>query len=114
MNAGRKTPLEIARRLSRRPKRELPGAWRRQTYTLPRGEARAKAHEWFDAFPKAAYMTEIQSLARTRGRADRIHHPSPAERGLTFKPLEYPASARRDAGRHHGDLWRVTLFASTR
>ena len=21
---------------------------------------RAKAHEWFDAFPKAAYMTEIE------------------------------------------------------
>lgn len=61
MNAGRKTPFEIARRLSRRPKRELPGAWRRETYTLPRGEARAKAHEWFDAFPKAAYMTEIES-----------------------------------------------------
>ncbi len=61
MNAGRKRPFEIARRLSRRPKRESPCAWRRETYTLPRGEARAKAHEWFDAFPKAAYMTEIES-----------------------------------------------------
>ncbi|MGP8231243.1 MAG: hypothetical protein ACLQL2_01065 [Methylovirgula sp.] len=61
MNAGRKTPSEIAGRLSRRTKRESPGAWRRETYTLPRNEARAKAHEWFDAFPKAAYMTEIES-----------------------------------------------------
>jgi len=61
MNAGRKTPSEIAGRLGRRAKRESPGAWRRETYTLPRNEARAKAHEWFDAFPKAAYMTEIES-----------------------------------------------------
>ena len=36
------------------------GMWRRETFTLPRQEARAKAHEWFDAFPKAAYMTEIE------------------------------------------------------
>jgi hypothetical protein len=61
MNAGRKTPAEIAGRLSRRAKRESSGVWRRETYTLPRHEARAKAHEWFDAFPKAAYMTEIES-----------------------------------------------------
>ena len=34
--------------------------WRRETFTLPRPEARAKAHEWFESFPKAAYMTEIE------------------------------------------------------
>jgi hypothetical protein len=27
---------------------------------LPRLEARAKAREWFDLYPKAAYMTEIE------------------------------------------------------
>ena len=27
----------------------------------PRGEAREKAREWFERFPKAAYMTEIES-----------------------------------------------------
>jgi hypothetical protein len=27
---------------------------------LPRIEARAKAREWFDLYPKAAYMTEIE------------------------------------------------------
>ena len=32
----------------------------RETFRLPRGEARAKAREWFDRFPKAAYMTEIE------------------------------------------------------
>jgi hypothetical protein len=36
------------------------GSWRRATYKLPRSEAREKAQEWFDRFPKAAYMTEIE------------------------------------------------------
>ncbi len=70
MSAGRKTPLgktklgktpsEIAGRLGKRPKRASPGAWRRETFTLSRVEARDKAREWFNAFPKAAYMNEIE------------------------------------------------------
>jgi len=60
MNAGRKTPSEIARRLGTRAKHPSTGAWRRETFTLPRGEARDKAREWFAAYPKAAYMTEIE------------------------------------------------------
>jgi hypothetical protein len=60
MNAGRKIPAEIARRLGSRAKRDTPGAWRRETFTLPRDEARDKAREWFSAFPKTAYMTEIE------------------------------------------------------
>ena len=59
--AGR-TPFELAQRLAEknRSRDEQGGSWRRETFTLPRQEARAKAHEWFDAFPKAAYMTEIE------------------------------------------------------
>lgn len=33
----------------------------RETFTLPRLAAREKAREWFEAFPKAAYWTEIES-----------------------------------------------------
>ena len=33
----------------------------RETFTLPLGEARAKAREWLDAFPKAAYWTQVES-----------------------------------------------------
>ncbi|WP_139976859.1 MULTISPECIES: hypothetical protein [Brucella/Ochrobactrum group] len=33
----------------------------RETFTLPRPEAREKAREWFETFPKAAYWTEIES-----------------------------------------------------
>jgi hypothetical protein len=35
-------------------------AFRRETYTLPRQAARAKAREWFSRFPREAYMTEIE------------------------------------------------------
>ncbi len=42
-------------------KRSSPGdGWRRETFTLPRLDARARAREWFDRYPKAAYMTEIE------------------------------------------------------
>ncbi len=46
-------------RTAARPRRDSP--WRRETFTLPREDARAKAREWFSRFPKAAYMTEVES-----------------------------------------------------
>lgn len=36
-------------------------AFRRETFALPREAAREKAREWFERFPKAAYMTEIEN-----------------------------------------------------
>jgi hypothetical protein len=33
----------------------------RQTYTLPRVAARAKAREWFERWPKQAYWTSVES-----------------------------------------------------
>ncbi|MCM2291203.1 hypothetical protein NAC44_02520 [Allorhizobium sp. BGMRC 0089] len=33
----------------------------RERFCLSRAEARAKAQEWFEAFPKAAYWTEVES-----------------------------------------------------
>jgi plastocyanin len=36
-------------------------AFRRETFALPREAAREKAREMFARFPKAAYMTEIES-----------------------------------------------------
>ncbi|CAJ0863908.1 hypothetical protein AMST5_01624 [freshwater sediment metagenome] len=58
MNVSR-APRDIARRLSEKGRNRSDG-WRRETYTLPRSDARAKAREWFDQYPKAAYMTEIE------------------------------------------------------
>lgn len=56
-----KTPSDLARRLGERSKRHAESlAWRRETFTLPRDEARLKAREWLTKYPKAAYMTEIE------------------------------------------------------
>lgn len=63
----RKMPGDIARSLARRSREyeraptQSSSAWRRETFTMPREAARAKAREWFEAFPKQAYMTEIES-----------------------------------------------------
>jgi hypothetical protein len=62
MSAPRRTPADIARRLGERRAKRGPdsGTWRRETFVLPRLEARDKAREWFAKYPKAAYMTEIE------------------------------------------------------
>ncbi|THF53768.1 hypothetical protein [Allorhizobium terrae] len=39
-------------------------AFIRETFCLNREDARIKAREWFDAFPRAAYWTEIESWRR--------------------------------------------------
>jgi hypothetical protein len=65
MSLEKKRPAGLARRLSEKSRagaseRSSSSSWRRETFTLPRLEARAKAREWFDLYPKAAYMTEIE------------------------------------------------------
>ncbi|MGH6799630.1 MAG: hypothetical protein ACREDI_14760 [Roseiarcus sp.] len=75
MATGTKKPIDLAARVAdRRSRRPRAGgtedAWRRETFCLPREEARAKAREWFERFPKAAYMTEIESWRELAG--DRI------------------------------------------
>ena len=66
MASGTKKPIDLAERVANRRSRRshaaaAEDAWRRETFCLPRDEARAKAREWFERFPKAAYMTEIES-----------------------------------------------------
>ncbi len=62
VSGQQKTPAGIARRLAKRGQKEpRESAWRRETYTLKRSAARDKAREYFLKFPKAAYMTEIES-----------------------------------------------------
>jgi hypothetical protein len=55
-------PGDVARRAAQRLRQTRPvrDGWRRDTFVLARGEARAKAREWFELYPKAAYMTEIE------------------------------------------------------
>jgi hypothetical protein len=57
------TPHDLARRLAdagTRRRRPVDG-FRRDTFAMPREAARAKAREFFARYPKAAYMTEIES-----------------------------------------------------
>jgi len=65
MSLEKKRPAGVAQRLAEKSRsatteRTSSGLWRRETFILPRLEARAKAREWFDLYPKAAYMTEIE------------------------------------------------------
>ena len=50
-----RTPKDIASRHGRRD------GFRRETFALPREEARQKARAVFTRYPKAAYMTEVES-----------------------------------------------------
>ena len=67
MSRPPKTPAELARRFAAHRAREGKAdsaqgdGWRRETFCLPRTEAQTTAREWFDRYPKAAYMTEVES-----------------------------------------------------
>ncbi|MGE3248184.1 MAG: hypothetical protein AB7F96_10640 [Beijerinckiaceae bacterium] len=72
MDSVRNRPRDVVRSLAGRERAQRgsgrePGesVWKRQTFTLPRLEARAKAREWFGKYPKAAYMTEIEFWRET-------------------------------------------------
>lgn len=65
MSLDTKRPLDLVQRIAARRATRASDAprqdgWRRETFTLPRVEARSKAREWFDRYPKAAYLTEIE------------------------------------------------------
>jgi hypothetical protein len=68
MTADRKRPVDVARRLGERRDQlgratgqRFTDGWCRETFTLGREDARRAARDWFNRFPKAAYMTEIES-----------------------------------------------------
>jgi hypothetical protein len=63
-------PADIARRSAKVLHARPRDTFRRETFALPREQARAKAREMFRRFPKAAYMTEIESWRELPG--DRI------------------------------------------
>ena len=56
-------PADVARRSAKALASygRVRDAFRRETFALPREAAREKAREMFRRFPKAAYMTEIES-----------------------------------------------------
>lgn len=56
-------PKDLAERMAQAGvrRRRARDSFRRETFALPREAARAKAREFFARYPKAAYMTEIES-----------------------------------------------------
>ena len=61
---GYQRPREIARKFAQdraRRKVSRSDSYRRETFSLPREAAREKAREMFRRYPKAAYMTAIES-----------------------------------------------------
>ncbi|MCG6858767.1 MAG: hypothetical protein LJE67_11960 [Salaquimonas sp.] len=57
----RRNNLDWARKRAGQAKRASGGGWMRQSWTLPREEARAKAREFLKDYPKAAYASEVES-----------------------------------------------------
>jgi hypothetical protein len=55
-------PLDgLRRQLRARRAQPLRDSFVRETFTLPRPEARTVAREWFTRYPKAAYWTQVES-----------------------------------------------------
>jgi len=54
-------PRDLAARMAARRRETLKDGYKRVTFTLPREKARAKARELMRRYPRAAYMTEIES-----------------------------------------------------
>ncbi|MGF9691840.1 MULTISPECIES: hypothetical protein [unclassified Rhizobium] len=67
-------PLDGLKRRINRHRQEKAGGrtglFVRETFCMTREDARQKAREWFDSFPKAAYWTEVESWRQLEG--DRI------------------------------------------
>jgi hypothetical protein len=58
-------PRDLADRMARR--RKASDGFLRQTFTLPRDEARAEAKAFFARYPKAGYMSEVESWRELPG-----------------------------------------------
>ena len=70
MSSRNQRPVDLAKRLARageRRKQEPASAFRRETFALPRLEARAKLREFRERYPKTAYMTELESWRELPG-----------------------------------------------
>ena len=55
-------PRDLASRMAaRRQRGDSPDGYLRETFTLPREDARARARDYFARYPKAGYMSAVES-----------------------------------------------------
>ncbi len=59
------SPRDLADRMARR--RNLGDGFLRETFTLPRETARAKARDFLKRYPKAGYMSAVESWRELPG-----------------------------------------------
>jgi hypothetical protein len=52
-------PRDLADRMAKR--RKVDDGYLRETFALPRDKARAKARDFLNRYPKAAYMSSVES-----------------------------------------------------
>jgi hypothetical protein len=78
-------PRDLASRMASRrtTKKGFEDGFVRETFSLPREKARARARDFLDRYPKAAYMSAVESWARIAGRRDRIYHATARKRRLS-------------------------------
>ncbi len=60
-------PRDLADRMAAR--RKPDDGFLRETFALPRAEARTMARDFFTRFPKAAYMSKVESWRELPGGA---------------------------------------------
>jgi len=65
VNRQHDRPRDLADRMARR--KTPADGFLRETYVLPRLDARAKAREFLEAWPKAAYMSGVESWRELPG-----------------------------------------------
>jgi hypothetical protein len=53
-------PRDLADRMAAR-RNKLDDGYLRETFTLPRDKARTRAHDFLTRYPKAAYMSGVES-----------------------------------------------------
>ena len=58
-------PRDLADRMATR--RKPDDGFLRETFTLPRAEARLRARDFLERFPKAAYMSGVESWRELEG-----------------------------------------------
>jgi hypothetical protein len=62
-------PRDLASRMASRrtPKKAFEDGFVRETFTLPREKARDRARDFLDRYPKAAYMSAVESWRELPG-----------------------------------------------
>ena len=113
MRTPARPPLDgLKKRLDRsRAERELKprDGFLRETFVLPRTDARDKAKEWFDRWPKQAYWTEIESWFERPGDVieftiRRLPAADLVSRAIISRLAPGPCLASRSSGLRNGHL----------